>query len=244
MLILTIRRFGAARAARGAALPSFSSSPLQQRRAHNSFVPLPPPDAGFRVYCDLDGVLCDFEKGLQACSVSRATLKHEPGRAWDALRGADNFFGNLEWLEKGPELWATLAPHTPVVLTGMPRGGWAEPQKRGWCRKNLSPTTVVITTMKMHKKRLAGPGNILIDDDARTCQAWKDKGGHAICYHPDRFDEVVSEFEELKATLAKPLRQRSWEASAAAKAKRREKAGGQEWRRGKRGRERRERRDK
>lgn len=35
----------------------------------------------------------------------------------------------LEWMPDGRELWAGIVDYNPTILTGLPMGTWAEPQK-------------------------------------------------------------------------------------------------------------------
>ena len=95
-----------------------------------------------RLFCDLDGVLCNFDRGVvRACGAEPSAL--EPKRMWPQLSrvGGDGFFAGLEWAEGGRELWRELGPLASEgrlkVLTGCPLGGWAAPQKFKWCAGHL-----------------------------------------------------------------------------------------------------------
>lgn len=42
---------------------------------------------------------------------------------------------HLEWMSDGQELWNSIVDLHPTILTGLPMGKWAEPQKVGvWDR--------------------------------------------------------------------------------------------------------------
>ena len=95
-----------------------------------------------RVFCDLDGVLCDFDGGVvRACGAEPSAL--EPRRMWPRLSrvGGAGFFAGLEWAEGGRELWRALVPLASEgrlkILTGCPLGEWAAPQKFKWCGRHL-----------------------------------------------------------------------------------------------------------
>ena len=85
------------------------------------------------VYLDCDGVLADFDKGAaEVLGMPPRAYERRFGlsRFWQALAQAPEFFARLELLPDAMELYAAVRDLEPVILTGLPRGGWAEPQKR------------------------------------------------------------------------------------------------------------------
>ncbi len=54
------------------------------------------------------------------------------------------FFDTLHWTGNGPKVWEILQDLRPTILTGLPRGNWAEKQKRRWCKENLGEHVPVI----------------------------------------------------------------------------------------------------
>ena len=148
------------------------------------FVPLPKPAHGrLRVYCDLDGVLADFDRGMREVGVSLAELKSNPQKSWATLANTKGgFYRNLHWMEDGKKLWEEIRSYRPIILTGLPRGKWAEPQKRLWCEKHLGRDVVVITCMATEKMQLSAEGNVLIDDTVKNCRQWTLRGGNSIIH--------------------------------------------------------------
>eukprot|EP01059_Diplonema_ambulator_P010293 TRINITY_DN20298_c0_g1_i1.p1 TRINITY_DN20298_c0_g1~~TRINITY_DN20298_c0_g1_i1.p1 ORF type:complete len:174 (+),score=19.95 TRINITY_DN20298_c0_g1_i1:49-570(+) len=140
----------------------------------------------WRLYVDLDGVLVDFEHGVIAAGEKVSDLKHHPQRVWATLSEVDNFFEKLPWMPGAEAMWKELKKHSPIILTGLPRGTWAEPQKRAWVATHLGPDVTVIACMKHEKPLLSSKGNILIDDAEDTCDKWRSNGGIAILHEtPD-----------------------------------------------------------
>ena len=91
----------------------------------------------FHIYCDLDGVLVDFEKGVQ--SICQAAT-HELSKTvmWHKIAQSDtNFFAELSWTHDGPQLWQAIAPLKPSILTGVPDLEASRQDKFDWCRQNL-----------------------------------------------------------------------------------------------------------
>jgi hypothetical protein len=136
----------------------------------------------YTLFVDLDGVLVDFESGVAAATGS---LPHDQSvrTMWSKLARTPGFYEHLEWTEDGHELWDAVKHLEPTILTGLPLGKWAEPQKRAWVARELGPDVQVITCMsrdKAKKAREAAPNDatpILVDDRERLREAWEAMGG-------------------------------------------------------------------
>ena len=159
-------------------------------------------DGPNRIFCDLDGVLCDFEKKVvEVCG--RPVHQMPVGQLWKTLRfvgggGAAGFFDQLDWMEDGRQLWEAIEPLNPVIITGLPRGSWAAPQKRRWCRRELGPATEVITCMARDKHRYCAPGAILIDDKLKLKAKWEESGG--IFVHHTSTADTLRQLRGLNVT--------------------------------------------
>ncbi len=134
------------------------------------------------LFVDLDGVLADFDRGVFELTGSYPNEMH-PRKMWPRLATAEGFYAHLPWMPDGVELWNGVKHHDPVILTGLPMGKWAEPQKRTWCSRELGPEIPVITCMSRDKAQKArdyvGPSiiPILIDDRIKLKEAWEAMGG-------------------------------------------------------------------
>ena len=129
-----------------------------------------------QLYLDLDGVLADFDRGVEAVC-GRPPHRLEVAEMWRALARHGTFFDTLEMMEDALELWDYCQPHDPIILTGLPRGRWAAPQKRSWVARVLGREVEVITTQSARKYRWSGPGRVLVDDRASLREAWEARGG-------------------------------------------------------------------
>lgn len=145
---------------------------LTVRRFHNNLVIL---------YCDLDGVLADFEGGVVKC-IGKKPDELSSGVMWSALRKTPGFYENLEWRDEGRQLWNAIKKYNPIILTGCPSGGWAEQQKRNWCARELGPDVRVITCATKDKPKYCVEGAILVDDRDKVRSEWTKKGGKFILY--------------------------------------------------------------
>ena len=175
----------------------------------------------YQIYCDMDGVLVDFEQG----TVDYITEKIKAGEAEDLrlaikreyitkgdLSGAGKnqdirdymykelenhaqFWEDLPWMPNGQRLWAALAPHNPNILT-TPMGYGSEIGKQAWIDKNLNPPPKKVF-MSREKYRWANKNSILIDDFTKNTIPWDDHKGIALLYRWDEIEKTLSRLREL-----------------------------------------------
>lgn len=136
-----------------------------------------------RLFLDLDGVLTNFDAGVVALTGKhpRELSKRE---MWRAIARAPDFFAALSFTTDGERLWEFCRPFNPAILTGLPHGGWAAPQKRRWVARMLGPEVPVITCMAREKARWAAPGRVLVDDRDTAREPWERAGGLFV-HHRD-----------------------------------------------------------
>ena len=133
------------------------------------------------IFCDLDGVLADFEKGVQKL-FNKHPNEINARFMWSSLRKTKGFFENLEWMEDGRQLWEHIKIYNPIILTGCPYGGWAEQQKYNWCARELGPDIRVITCKSDDKPNYCIQNSILIDDRDKIKYNWSVKLGYFITH--------------------------------------------------------------
>lgn len=153
----------------------------------------------YRLFLDLDGVLVDFERGVLEAT-GKPVDEQTPRQMWSALARTPGFYANLHWMPDGRRLWDYAASKEPVVLTGLPFGRWARPQKLEWCARELGPEVPVITCFTREKTSRAlehvddGETPVIVDDRDRIREGWEAAGGIFI-HHSD----AESSIEALKA---------------------------------------------
>ena len=96
----------------------------------------------YKIFCDLDGVLCDFDSGVKSLFNGRSPDDLAPGTMWGRISSTPNFYTNLPWTSDGQTLWNTLLEELPPgcapdILTGVPRNFQSRAQKFEWCRREL-----------------------------------------------------------------------------------------------------------
>jgi hypothetical protein len=149
-----------------------------------------------RIYLDCDGVLADFDRGAQdILGLPPAVFekRYGPGQFWKRLGTAQAFFENLEPMPDAFELYEAVRHRDPVILTGLPRGAWAEPQKRRWAARHF-PGVEVITTAAALKREHCHPGDVLVDDREKYRHLWEAAGGVFVHHRNAR-----SSIAELRA---------------------------------------------
>jgi hypothetical protein len=74
------------------------------------------------------------------------------------------------------ELFEAVRHLEPVILTGLPQGNWAADQKIRWAAHHF-PGTRIITTLARDKSDHCRDGDVLVDDQLRHAELWRDAGG-------------------------------------------------------------------
>eukprot|EP00930_Biecheleria_cincta_P103441 TRINITY_DN95403_c0_g1_i1.p1 TRINITY_DN95403_c0_g1~~TRINITY_DN95403_c0_g1_i1.p1 ORF type:complete len:339 (-),score=42.54 TRINITY_DN95403_c0_g1_i1:56-988(-) len=182
--------------------PSSEASPIHTAMTSPwSVPPLRSLPAGTRwqVYCDLDGVLADFDRGVVERTGNMPKEFARRRRMWRLLAPprTEEFFARLHWMQGGVDLWRYLEPLCPAILTGSPSGTWAAPQKRRWCEKRLRvPADRVLVVDASDKELFSHPGAVLVDDRSEYRQGWEARGGIFIHYK-----DAMGSIEEVRRAL-------------------------------------------
>ena len=132
-----------------------------------------------QLFLDCDGVLADFDRGAEALLGLRPRAfqqRHGPGPMWARLARAPDFYGTLPLMPDAMRLFDAVRHLDPVILTGLPRGNWAAPQKIRWAAEHF-PGTRIITCMAVDKRDHSRPGDILVDDTLKHRHLWEAAGG-------------------------------------------------------------------
>ena len=142
------------------------------------------------IFCDLDGVLADFEQGVIS-RFNKPPNELKPGLMWGVINKSTSFFENLPWMPRGKELWEHIRDYNPIILTGIPRGNKsAVEQKMKWCERELGHDIQVITCYTKEKPNYCLNGSILIDDRTDNMIVWNEKGGKFILYSEDNLNTI------------------------------------------------------
>ena len=139
-----------------------------------------------QLYLDCDGVLADFDRGaaeLLGIPPRQFAKRYGLPEFWRRLARHPDFYGALPLMPDAMELFDAVRHLDPVILTGLPRGNWAAPQKIRWAAEHF-PGTRIITCLAADKRRHAREGDILVDDTDRYRDLWTGAGGTFV-HHRD-----------------------------------------------------------
>jgi cytidyltransferase-like protein len=151
----------------------------------------------YKIYCDMDGVIVDFEDGYERLTGKNIKGNHVKGDSdfWQPISDAGaNFWINLKWMPDGKELWSYLKPYNPEILSAPSREKSSRVGKEIWVRNNI-PGTELILKPAPEKQELAEPNAILIDDRKDNIQQWKDAGGIGILH--TSANNTIKQLQEL-----------------------------------------------
>lgn len=176
----------------------------------------------YKIFCDLDGVLVDFDAGVKKLFNGRSPDQLPVGRMWGAINKADQFYAKLPWTTDGKELWNELKvlDTTPDILTGVPLTKKSRAEKFAWCQKQLGITVNhvdmagkqsahelvsgrrknklgvvnVITCWSKNKHYESKDNHVLIDDRESLKEAWEGNGG--IFIHHTETQRTLSMLRE------------------------------------------------
>jgi 5'(3')-deoxyribonucleotidase len=148
-----------------------------------------------QLYLDCDGVLADFDAGAKAILGRPAKVymdRYGAGRFWQQIAHAPDFYARLPLMPGAMQLFEAVRHLDPIILTGLPRGNWAAPQKVRWAEEHF-PGTPVITCMAVDKRKHAKAGDVLVDDTLKHRHLWEEAGG--VFIHHVTIEETLQELE-------------------------------------------------
>lgn len=143
------------------------------------------------LFLDCDGVLADFDTGAKlvlGATPAKFEERHGRGEFWKRLARAPNFYGDLPEMADAQVLFDAIKHLKPTILTGLPLGKWAAPQKEQWAAEHF-PGVPIITTLARQKHLHMDPGDVLVDDRENHRQLWEDAGGIFI-HHKNAEDSI------------------------------------------------------
>jgi nicotinamide mononucleotide adenylyltransferase len=145
----------------------------------------------YKIYCDMDGVLVDFEKGYEDLTGRSIKGQHVSGGPdfWDPITKAGaSFWIKLKWMPDGKQLWEYIKPYNPVLLSAPSREESSKIGKYVWVKREMPGTKLILRSAE-RKQEFATPYSILIDDRKDNIERWKEAGGIGI-YHTSAADTI------------------------------------------------------
>ena len=169
------------------------------------------------IYCDMDGVLCDFNKGIANMFNLKSKNPSEPGPMqmagysdandwlsspntapkWEPVSQYKMFWPTLPWIPGGMKLWSFIRKFNPHILSAYtPFDKNSIRGKQLWLQRNLKLTdTKRIHIVRRDQKKVYAKGNVLIDDFKKNTSEWKAAGGQPILYKST--PQVISDLKRM-----------------------------------------------
>lgn len=171
----------------------------------------------YEIYCDMDGVLTDFEGRFMDMLkeeghkyYSKAELegilrpKHfqrefGEGEFWKFVDGfGEEFWSGMNWMPNGEALWSFISPYNPKILSSPSKDNSSRLGKRMWIREHLNPSPAeIIFALSENKQDYATPKSILIDDKPSNIEQWEAQGGIAMKVKDGEIQSVIKKLKEL-----------------------------------------------
>ena len=139
-----------------------------------------------KIYCDMDGVLTDFDKQfseIHPWGPTKFTEKNGKDEFWELVDGRGvGFWVGMPWMEDGKTLWEYLKVNHDVELLSSPsRAEHSRLGKRLWVRNHKLGAKLNLA-YSHNKKKYAAPNHVLIDDRKDNIEGWESEGGIGILH--------------------------------------------------------------
>ena len=132
----------------------------------------------YLIFCDMDGVLVDFDKGYQELTGKSTNHKdvQDKNDFWRLLdksleeKGLTeyDYWINLPWMPDGRTLWNHIKEYKPYILTSPSLDPGSKKAKREWVEKELPEAKNIYFRKAQLKPEFSGKNRILIDDREDT----------------------------------------------------------------------------
>ena len=154
-----------------------------------------------KLYLDCDGVLADFDGFvIDKTGMTSSNFEKQYGaRAfWKEMYDL-KVFENLEPMGDAEHLVEETKHLNPTILTGIPMGDWAQPQKMRW-RDKYFPGIPLICCLSKEKAGYCQPGDVLIDDTPKYRHLWIRAGGTFISHYDAKSSlDTLREYTEVQS---------------------------------------------
>lgn len=162
-------------------------------------------DTGYKIFLDMDGVICDWEAQFKRYSGG------VPVEVYDAEYGKKKRYFFVR--KNSPEYYATMPYMTdasillnyikkfPVEILSHAPDEYAAEGKLAWLQNNKIDYNPILVNHSNEKASFAMPNCILIDDKPENIKQFRDAGGIGILHRSA--NETIAELEKLQKSYIK-----------------------------------------
>jgi len=169
---------------------------IRLKEIYNKIIEVIEPSR-YTLYCDMDGVLCDFERRFEDLTgMSPKSFKDKEGidEFWRVIdEDGVRFWVGMPWMPDGEKLYNYIKPNLYSLLSSPSWDNSSRLGKRLWVKKNMPGTKLILASRK-NKQQYSKENSILIDDLKVTIDEWNAEGGIGILH-----TSADSTIEQLKA---------------------------------------------
>ncbi len=155
-----------------------------------------------RIYCDMDGVLCDFMVQAKK-AIGKTFTQENSAEHWKVISKTPKFWSDMPWMPGGKQLWNYIKQYNPHILSAYTiEDSNCIPGKKTWLRRNTNVSSSNVNLVRRKdKQRFAMKSGetkqpaILIDDFQRNVDQFKAAGGMGIMH--TSASKTISELKRL-----------------------------------------------
>ena len=156
----------------------------------------------YKIYCDMDGVLTDFDKRFMDFSKGvhpdEFDKTHSISQFWAVVGyGGEKYWTEMQWIPHGKQLWDYIKGKNPSILSAPSKDPKSKTGKIKWVDSHLQPKPELLLVNAKEKQQYATEASILIDDKPENIQRWKDAGGVGILCKGGNSLAVIGKLKEL-----------------------------------------------
>jgi FMN phosphatase YigB (HAD superfamily) len=156
------------------------------------------PIQQYKIYCDMDGVLCDFDRQFeQYAKMSPKTFESKFGtdKFWELIDKIGYiFWSKMSWMSDGKSLWEYINKYKPDLLSAPSKKASSRYGKRLWVSENV-PGAKLILADRERKQNYSKKNSILIDDRSDTISEWNSRGGIGILFTST--EQTINDLKKL-----------------------------------------------
>jgi len=161
----------------------------------------------YKIYCDLDGVLADFAKGVKdILKLEHDEEKYEADpqyrkKMWKAVddytKSGGRLWQELDLMPDAMVLWKYIIRYSNTeILTATGDSKYdACKQKNVWVPKHLGNVEINCVRAAVEKSQFAADNHILIDDKEKAIKPWIAAGGIGILH--TSADNTIKKLKKL-----------------------------------------------